>query len=265
MYSTDQRSEKSRYFNQSVERAIAILGLFLDDMVELSATEISKRLSLPQSTIFRFLVTLEALRLIERNPENNKYRLGVMCLELGTAFLKNHDLRQQSLPILQSLRDTCGETVHLGVLENFYGVYIEKLSGLHSIGFMSSQLGGHFPLYCTGLGKSLLANLSEDQKQNYLDHLEFQQFTQNTITDPQQLSEELEQIRRLGYATDKEEHENGVACIASPIFKHNGLAGAISIAGPASRIHNEDNFQKLARLVKDAAKSISARLAGRSN
>jgi IclR family KDG regulon transcriptional repressor len=263
MRSTNQKLEKSRYFNQSVERAIAILRLLLDDMTELSATDISNRLSLPQSTIFRFLVTLEASGLVERNYENNKYRLGVMCLELGTAFLKNHDLRQQSLPILQTLRDACGETVHLGILENFHGVYVEKLSGLHSIGFMSSQLGGHFPLYCTGLGKALLANLSEEQKQKYFDQLEFQRFTQNTITDPKQLSEELEHIRRIGYATDNEEHEHGVACIASPIFKHDGLAGAISIAGPTNRINSKDNFQNLITLVKDAAKSISARLAGR--
>lgn len=158
----NSKSERSEYLNQSVSRAVAILRLFLGDEKELSAAEIGRLLSLHQSTIFRFLFTLETYGFLERNPENSRYRLGVACLELGSAFLKNNDLRQRAISPMETLRDVCGETVHLGIVEDHAGVYVEKLSGLYSIGLMSSRVGGHFPLYSTGLGKALLANLPLD-------------------------------------------------------------------------------------------------------
>lgn len=258
----DPKPKASQYLNQSVERMIEILRLYIGDVDELTATEISKHLSFSQSTVFRFLVTLEYYGFLQRNPENNKYRLGVFCLELGNAYLKDMDLRQRAFPILKKLRDASGETVHLGILEDFVGVYIEKLDGRHHIGFMTSQLGGKFPLYCTGLGKVLLAHLSDNQIQNYLQSLDFKQITQNTITDPKLLLDEIDQIHRLGYAIDNEENEQGVGCIAAPIFKHNGLAGAISITGPADRITDKNNVQGLVTLVKYAAESISAQFVG---
>ena len=257
-----KQKDDSKYINQSVERAFSILQLFLTGNNELFASEISKRLSLPQSTVFRFLFTLARANLVEQNLENNKYRLGVACLELGAAFLRSSDLRQRALPTLEALRDETGETVHLGILDEFQGVYIEKLSGLHPIGLMSSHVSRRFPLYCTGLGKTLLAHLPEDMIQNYFARTNLTPYTENTITDLKQLQDELNQVRQLGYSTDNEEHEDGVACIAAPIFKHNGLAGAISISGPVNRITDADKAKQLIHQVNRAAKKISALMAG---
>jgi DNA-binding IclR family transcriptional regulator len=262
MIKSKPKMPDSKYINQSVERAFSILRLFIEGATELTASEISKHLSLPQSTAFRFLVTLELKKLVERNPENNKYRLGVACLELGSAFLKDSDLRQRAFTTLEALRDETGETVHLGILEEFQGVYIEKFAGLHPIGMMSSRVGGRFPLYCTGLGKTLLAHLPEESIQRYIARTDFTPYTENTIINPKRLQNELNQIRQQGYSTDNEEHEHGVACIAAPIFKHNGLSGAISISGPANRINAIDKTNHLIHQVKNAAQEISALMAG---
>lgn len=249
-----------RYHIRSVERALSILQLFMTTEDELSASEISRLLHLPQSTAFRLLVTLVASGFAEQNHENDKYRLGVSCLAVGSAFLTNSDLRQRAIPHLEQLRDKTGETVHLGVLDGFEVVYLDKLPGIHPIGLMSSKVGTHAPAHCTGLGKALLAFLPEAEIEGYIQQALLERYTANTITDPVELLLELSKIYESGYSIDNQEHENGVACIAAPIFDHRGLAGAISVAGPAERITAEAARNRLAQLVMQTASEISAQL-----
>ncbi len=171
MSSAAQERSNERYRIRSVERALSILQLLAAEKGELSASEISRKLGLPQSTAFRLLVTLAASGFVEQNPDNDRYRLGVSCLALGSTFLANSDLRQRAIPYLERLRDETGETVHLGILDGYDIVYLDKLPGLHPIGLMSSKVGAHAPSYCTGLGKALLAFLPEEQISAYIQKL----------------------------------------------------------------------------------------------
>jgi DNA-binding IclR family transcriptional regulator len=263
--SKNSRSSYERYIIRSVQRSINVLFLFLRNGNELSATEISRELDLSRSTTFRILVTLAEKGLIEKNPINGNYRLGVSCLALGSSFLNHNDLRQRALKQLEQLRDITEETVHLGILDGNQVVYIEKLSGLHPIGLMSSYVGGHSPAYCTGLGKALLAFSPQERCQEILAHVTLHAFTENTITDIVQLQAELAQIRMDGYAFDNQEHERGVACVAAPVFDYKGLGAAISIAGPAERITKASARANLVDLVRRTAQEISAQLGGGIN
>ncbi len=257
-------STEDRYRVRSVERTLSILSLFIDKS-EMNLTEISRKIDLPQSTTYRLLVTLAGLGFIEHNVEKGTYQLGVKCLALGDAYLQNNDLHQRSHKSLVDLRDQCGESVHLAFLEGAEVVYLEKLQGLHPIGLMSSRVGGRSPAYCTGLGKALLAYLSESTVRDIFSKINLTRFTDNTNTDIDYLVMELTKIREVGYATDNEEHDKGVGCIACPIFDRKGVVAAISISGPKDRVLNKQSRERFVRLVKQTARDISIRMGGKNN
>ena len=138
---------------RTVDRALKILKLFIDCDTALSLTDISRKGQLNQSTVYRLLGTLVKDGFVEQSPQTGKYRLGVAALALGEAFLRQNDLCQRAHEALVQLRNSCGETVHLAVLEGSEVVYLDKLPGLHPIGLMSSRVGGRSPAHCTGVGK----------------------------------------------------------------------------------------------------------------
>jgi IclR family KDG regulon transcriptional repressor len=260
MTPVSRRASAGRYSVRAVERALSILKIL---SVEESANlaTISRRIGLPQSTAFRLLTTLAAKGYVEQPSNGSLYRLGAECLALGDAFLKASDLRQRSEDCLAALRDRCGETVHLAVLEGREVVYLLKLPGLHPIGLMSSRAGGRAPLHCTGLGKALLAHLGPALP-GVLKKTRLKRFTPNTLTSLRSLELDLQRTRKRGYALDNEEHELGVACIAAPVFDHAGLLAAISASGPAVRILGEMRDAHLEQEVIQAAKTITARMGG---
>jgi DNA-binding IclR family transcriptional regulator len=252
-----------RYLVRSVERAFSILKLFIHGEREISASEISEELGLHRSTTFRFLATLTSSGFLEHNTENGKYRLGVASLELGTVFLRHNSLREIALSVLEFLRDESGETVHLAILDNHEVVYLEKLAGLHPIGLMSSRVGGRSPAYCTGLGKALLAFISAKKIEELYRSSEIIRHTDNTITDYEQFLTKMEEIRAKGFAVDDQEHEDGVMCIAAPVFDQDGVVAAISIAGPSERIQSKMADERLEEMVKKAAAMISSKIGGK--
>lgn len=250
-----------RYRIRAVDRALSALAVLLKADESLTATEIAERIGLVPSTTFRLLVTLELHRFLERESETGRYRLGIACLELGSRYLAANDIRARALPVLETLRDEFGETVHLTTLDGSEVVYLEKLEGLHPIGFMSSRVGGRAPAYCTGVGKAMLAYVPEEELRDHLpDRLH--RFTGNTITDLDLLLEDLAVVRDRGYATDNQEHEEGVKCVAVPLFDHRGIAGAISLSGPAERMDEHLHLKDLATRLQEEAHRISIQLGG---
>jgi IclR family acetate operon transcriptional repressor len=149
--------------------------------------------------------------------------------------------------------------VHLATLQGTQVIYLEKLPGLHPIGLMSSRVGDRSPAHCTGLGKALLAYVPEAElRQAYAGGLK--EFTPHTITRLPPLLAELERVRREGFAVDDEEHEQGVVCVAAPVFDTDRVVAAISASGPADRIRKEMRERGLTQAVLAAAAEISARL-----
>lgn len=230
---------KRRYQIRAVERALNLLGVFSTSEPELSLMELSSRLGLNPSTIYRLLVTLEGQGYIERNRESGRYRLGVACLKVGSVFLSQVELRERVRPVLEELRNECKETVHLAILdrERMEVVYFDKLEGLLPIGVMGSRVGGRAPAHCTGLGKCLLAHEDEGVIRHFYATNGLRPYTSNTIARLDGLLGELTKTRERGYVIDNEEHEPDVKCIAAPIRNHQGeVVGAISVAGPVGRM-----------------------------
>lgn len=250
-----------RYNIRVLDRAFRMLDL-LADGIERSLTEISDAIGLNTSTTFRLAASLEYHRYLSRNEDSGKYTLGLTCLELAKSFQVGHALSRLAAPDLEALRDDVRETVHLAVLDGPDVVYLQKLPGLHAIGFLESRVGGRLPAYCTGLGKVLLAYADPVYVRELIagSHGTLERFTPTTITDVDELMDHLAAIRERGYAFDWGEHEPDVRCVAVPVFgKSGGIPAAISVAGPASRMEPlQENWA-----VIEATRATAAKISGK--
>ncbi len=245
--------------NQSIKRASRILKALGDSRSKLGLVELSELVDLPSSTVYRMLSTLEEEGLVERDSEDNKYRLGLELFRLGSTVVKDMRLVREAHPLMQHVADICGETVNLGILRDFSVLYLEKIESEAPLR-ADLVVGALVPAYCTALGKALLAYLPEPQLDELLANNPLRQIGPNCITSPTQLKEELSRIRQRGYSIDDEEFSAGIRAIGAPIWnRRNHVIAGIAIAGPASRLSLE-RLGDLAPLITQAADDISKRL-----
>ena len=163
-----------------------------------------------------------------------------------------------AIPYLHQLAAKYSETVHLAVLSRGVVVYIDKVDSDHSIR-ITSNVGGWNPAHCTGVGKVLLAGLTDVELESTVQEINMKKFTPNTITSMVQLKEIIQNIRLQGYALDNEEIEIGLTCVAAPVKNHKGkVVASISISGPTNRM--KDRLEQMRDEVIVAARNISAEL-----
>src|SRR5271170_1879362 len=223
------------YQLHSLDRAVSVLEVLGQSDAPLSLAEICQRMNLHKSTAHRSLMVLERSALIERTQEN-RYRLGLKLYELGNRAVEQIDLRARVQPFFRRLASQVGETVHLSVLQKTSIVYLDKVEPNRRV-CLSSKTGTSNPVYCTSMGKAMLAFQPEEIIDEIVARIRFVRYTPKTLTSREALLKALERVRRRGYAIDDEEIELGVRCIGAPIFNENHLAiAAVSVSGPSSRI-----------------------------
>jgi IclR family transcriptional regulator, KDG regulon repressor len=251
-----QQSRKTRL--SSVANSLRLLKAFSDDDYEIGISALAQRLGLAKSTVHRLASTLIHADMLEQNPENGRYRLGLALLELGLLVRRKMDVTNEARPYLRMLRETTGETVHLAILDHTSVLYVNKLESKQAIR-MSSEVGSRAPVHCTGDGKALLAFQPDEVIDELIGH-GLSARTANTITNPAALRRDLAAIRTRGYAVDDEESELGLRSVAAPIRSHsNRVVASLSIAGPAHRISRKTLLSHARELV-GAADAISQRL-----
>ena len=245
---------------QTIERAFSIIELLGNADYHLGISEIAQRSELPLATSHRLLSTLLKLGYVEQNPETNKYTLGVRILQLRGAVIEQLNLGVQAMPIMKMLMNNVGETVHLAVLNEGEIIYIERVEGLRTQG-MYTRIGKRAPAHCTALGKVLLSNLQEDiWFDDVVNRHGLKSFSDTTITSVDELRQELDQIRKRGYAIDNGETGEAVRCVAAPIRDYTAqVVAAVSISGPQSQI-TVDRVADLGNSVCQAANRISNKL-----
>jgi IclR family transcriptional regulator, KDG regulon repressor len=249
---------KPSYNITSLQRGLRLLSLFVDSQKNMSASRIVKLSGLPVSTAHRFLMNLTSAGYLNCDG-NGDYHLGIACVSLGQAALSQLDLRPLSLPYLQELNRRTRETVHLTVRFGLSAVYVEKLDSPEPLR-IHSRIGAAIPLYCTAVGKVLLAYLPPQERSAVLDRMEMHRFTSNTAGSPQELQTQLQLVRRNGYACDLEEHEAHIRCVAAPIWDHTGAVNAsLSITGPAVRM-GVARLRQLGPLTREVGLLISEKL-----
>lgn len=243
--------------SRSVERALAILSLFSREKQEWGITEISQEVLLPKSTVHGLVKTLEKNNYLFWG-ENGKYRLGVKVFELGMAYSGNIKLTAAAEPVVRQLVDRYQQTVHIAIYAGRMAVLVVSTRAGGS-GVMAPRVGAGIPAYCTGVGKVLLAWQSPQMLEEYLQNEPLMPITRHTITDADQFREELDRIRRQGYAIDQGEALMETGCVAAPIFGTDGkIVAAISISGPREDIINDKMVKACCVDVMHAARTVSA-------
>jgi len=202
---------------QSVERTLTIVELLSDYNDGLGITDISNGVELHKSTVHRLLGTLIYKGYVTQDADTNKYRLTLKFYEIGNKRVENIGILEASKPYTKALMQSINEVVHLVVRDGIDIVYVDKVEANNTIR-MTSRIGKRSPMYCTSVGKAMLANMSDLEVSKIWAQSEIIKLTDNTIVDFDELKKALEIIKNDGYAEDDEENEIGVRCIGAPVF-----------------------------------------------
>jgi DNA-binding IclR family transcriptional regulator len=224
---------------RALSRGLRLLEILTDTPDGLSLTELTQEAQLSKSSTHRLLHTLKSNGYVLQNPTNSHYLPSLKLLELGSKLLQNNDLHDVARVVLKDLVAITGETVHLVLLDQNSAVYVEKVESPNSIR-MYSKIGMRVPLHCTGVGKAILAYLADDKLDAFFRNSHLTRFSERTITNPEILKAQLEEIRANGYAIDDGEHEEQILCLAVPLFARNHqVVGAVSITAVSFRVNME--------------------------
>ena len=238
-----------------------ILNLFAKSKRPLTQLEVSQILELPKSSTFELLYTLLEKGMLEfDNKDLKTFKLSLKVFEIGMTVLEDAELPRIARPILESLSSQIGETVFLAVENGDEIVYLDRIEE-HSSITSTVGLGIRRPMYCTALGKGILATYSEKRVKDCWDRVYPKAiYTKNTICDYNDFIVDLQQTRKRGYAIDNREMEDKTFCVAAPIYgRCDTVVGAISIA----IIYLKADKKKVAILGKgimNSALAISKRL-----
>lgn len=244
---------------QTVERAFHILEILSEEANGLTATEIEKKLQLNKSTVHRLLMTLLSKGFIEKRENTNAYIIGLKMVELSSIRLNNIELKTEAVPYLRELSYKLNQPVQLATYRDGDAVFIEKIEPINSIR-VYSQIGKRIPAYCCSVGKAMLVQWSDDTIREMLQDTSWIAYTPSTLQNIDSLIKEVNEARQTGFAIDNEEHEEGIFCIAAPIYDYRGdIIAAISTAG-TNKEFLVDHDAPIIREVKDTAAHISARM-----
>lgn len=239
--------------SQSLDRALRALTAIAEGKTTLN--ELAETLDVHRTTALRLLRTLERHRFVFR-PDPNHYQLGSGLFALSTTALASRDIRQVAHPYLVKLSQRHGHTVHLAAYESGSVVYIDKVDSTKPVG-LYSRIGDIAPLYCTAVGKLLLAAQPKAESRRIANSLTYTAYTDATITNAADLLVELDAIRAKGHATAKGEHEDFVHCVAAPITDGAGTVIAAASISVASMMLGDGEVERYLPSLLEIAREIS--------
>ena len=243
----------------ALDRGLAILEA-LDSRPEgANLSEISRVIRSPKNSTSRLIQTLAARGYLERDAASMRFRLTGKLFRLGHPRPGRASLVGSALEAMRELRDAVGETVQLGIPTGDEGVVIEQVESTLAVR-ICVEIGLRFPLHNNAPGKVLLAFQPPVARERTLARLSLERFTARTITTKGQLFEECRRVVEQGYGTDWGEADEGIHCVAAPIFESpNHLLGVVWVSAVAGRMP-QGKFEEVAVEVIGAARRIEGRL-----
>jgi DNA-binding IclR family transcriptional regulator len=246
------------YNVRAVERALQILSSFDDQHPERGLSDIAQEVDLHKATTHRIVTTLVNYGYLERAADGQKYRLGLQLTDLGFKAIHRMDLRREALPYMTLLTQKLEEACDLSLFDHGNVFYVEFVQGKHTL-TVAAAVGQRLPPYCTASGKLFLAYLPPAELDVILTR-PMVSFTSKTITSPDKLRKQFEEICRQGYSVDDEEYEVGILAVAAAIRNQMGnVIASIGVPGPTSRMTKE-RIPRIAAVLKETAQSISRRM-----
>ncbi|MDL2249706.1 IclR family transcriptional regulator [Lachnospiraceae bacterium OttesenSCG-928-J05] len=218
--------------------------------------DLSNKLELNKTTAHRLLNSLVYMGYVFQEPSTHKYRLSFKICGLSNQILNNIDIARVVRPYLRELVNLTGETVHLVQLDGMNAVYIDKIESTNNSIRLVSQLGKQLPLYCSGVGKALLAEMPSEKVARIWNESEIVSLTPHTIVDFSELESELKKISKSGYAIDNEENEEGIRCVAASLgTKGSESDYAFSLSAPVYRM-DDKRMAEIAKHILETKEKI---------
>jgi DNA-binding IclR family transcriptional regulator len=243
---------------QTIQKAGELLALYDRDHTEWGVREAATKLKIAKSSAHDLMSSLAQLGFLNRTEEN-RYRLGWRLVTLSETLLATTELRKEAHPVMEELAARYQETIHLAVLDGTQAVYVDKLEGRQAVRVELTSLGARLYAHCSALGKVLLAYRSEEEVKHIIQTAGLPRFTDHTITEEEDLLQNLIKIRKQGYAYDMEEILLDLCCVGAPIHNYTGqVIAAISMSIPAYRFRRSQT--KYREAIVRTAKIISERL-----
>lgn len=240
---------------QVIERLMKLLDVLSRHPGAVSLKQLAQESELHPSTAHRILGAMAASGFVDKG-ETGAYRLGIRLLELGNIVKSRISIRECALAQMQRLHEATGESVNLGIRQGDEIVYVERTSSGRSAVRIVHIVGGRAPLHTTATGKLFLAEDSPQKVRDYAKRTGLPASTPNSIASLALLERELDKVRRHGVATDMDEAETGVRCIAAGIRDDSGaLVAGLSLSTPAERF-----VADRAGPIRQTAEEISAAL-----
>ena len=245
---------------KSLDRALVILER-LGEKGGATLTDLAEDLKQSPATVYRVLYTFEARGMVDFDAGAQTWHIGSGAFQIGSRFLRRTSLVERARPFLRELMQVTQETANLGMMRDGQVLFLSQVETHHNIRAFFPP-GAMSPMHASGIGKALLAQLPDKDIAGIIRKHKLTRFTDQTLTTPEALAKDLNATRQRGYALDKEEKNQGMRCIAAPVFDLNGepVAG-VSISGPSARIP-PSRTAELADAVKDMARRLTEALGG---
>ncbi|MCG1003224.1 MULTISPECIES: IclR family transcriptional regulator [Halobacterium] len=241
---------------KTAERTFELVE-FLKDADGATLTEATEAVGLPKSSVHNYLKTLEHRGYVVET--DGVYEVGLRFLDLGAYARTNVPLYPVAEPELETVAAETGELANLLVEQDGRGTFVYRKKGENAVK-IDSYNGQQVLLHTTAIGKAVLANLPKDRVDAILDQHGLPAKTEHTITDREELHDELDEIRAEGFSYDREERIHGLKCIATPVFHGEEVAGAISVTGPTSRMSEERVENELKQHLRNAKNVVELNL-----
>ena len=242
----------------TVYKAVKILET-IGEGKPLGVSEISRELDIPKSSTYSILETLKSEGFVEKEEHSNKFNLGTSLIELGYRAQNDLSICRMARPYLNGINRETDETVHLTLLDNDEVLYVDCVESKRRLRTYS-VIGIRAPLYCTAVGKAIMAELTDSHVKQIISRKGLPQLTDLTITNKNILFQDLEETRIRGYAIDNMEHEDHLICVGAPIKNAAGeIFASLSVSGPSNRMP-EERISQIGNLVKNATEEISRKL-----
>lgn len=219
-----------------------------------SVQEIAEYVGIAESTTHTYLATLREHEYVVK--DGTTYYLSLKPLENGITVRENMELTHAARSVIDQVAEETGEVVWIMIEEHGYGVYLMQSKGQKAVR-TRGRVGKRTTMHDIAAGKAILAHLPEPRVEAIIDKFGLPERTENTITDPENLYEELEHIRESGYATNEGETIQKVRAVASPIVQNGDIWGSIGVAGPKHRLSGDRFTHELPNVVLEASETIS--------
>ncbi len=250
---------KSTYNVPNLEKGLMVIELLATKKSGLTLAEITETLAFTKTTAFRVVSTLIFKNYLQKNETTKKITLSRKMLTLGISSMNEQSIVEVSIDVMRALRDEVRESVMLGVLLGVKGAILEQVASSYPVKLFVEQ-GTQFNLHSSVGGKSILANLPEEESNAILKKITLTKYTKNTIVSKKEFREQLKEIKQNGYAIDNGEDIQGIHCVGAPIYNEYGYpVAALWITAPHGRLPHEE-FEEKGKIVAKYATEISVKL-----